>query len=232
MSEAMDKTQGIDHLAIFPLPLVLLPNELLPLHIFEPRYREMLSDVRKGKNLFGINMFTEETNFDSRPEPGSVGCVAEIRDVQEMPDGRSNIVTSGLVRYRLLEYIDIGKPYLTAEVAFFEDDEQNNDVLTPLAEEVFILFGRIAKAAFKMSGNRGQLPEIPMAEPEQLSFLVTAAFNFDNELKYELLQTTSTIERLDRLKEILLRAVDEMEASADITKAAQTNGHSKKKLDI
>lgn len=232
MSEALEKIKGVDHLAIFPLPLVLLPNELLPLHIFEPRYQQMLSDARAEKNLFGINLFTEEMSFETRPEPGSVGCVAEIRDVQELPDGRSNIVTSGLVRYRLLEYIDIGKPYLTAEVAFFEDDEQDESVLMPLADEVFILFGRIAKAAFKMSGNRGQLPEIPMAEPEQLSFLVTAAFNFDNELKYDLLQTTSTVERLDRLKEILFRAVDEMEASADIIKAAQTNGHSKKKLDI
>lgn len=232
MSEVMDKIQGIDHLPIFPLPLVLLPNELLPLHIFEPRYRQMLSDIQAGNRLFGINFFTEESSFDTKPEPGSVGCVAELRDVQELADGRSNIVTSGLVRYRLLDYVDIGNPYLTAEVTFFEDEKQDDVILRTISEEIYGLFNRVAKAAFRLSGNRGELPEVPMAEPEQLSFLVSAAFNFDNELKNELLRMTSTVERLERLKGILVTAADEMESGAEIIKAAQTNGHSKKKLDL
>ncbi|HMO79446.1 MAG TPA: LON peptidase substrate-binding domain-containing protein [Pyrinomonadaceae bacterium] len=232
MSEALDKIRGIDHLPLFPLPLVLLPNEFLPLHIFEPRYRQMLEDVESGKRLFGVNFFDSEASFDLKPEIGSVGCVAEIREVQTMPDGRSNILTTGLVRYRIVDYVDMGTPYLCAEVGFFEDDPEEDAILKPVSDEVFALFKRVAKAAFKMSGNRGQFPDIPDAAPEQLSFLVTAAFNLENDLKYQILGMTSTSERLDRLKGILVQAVDQMEASADIFKVAQTNGHSKKKIDL
>ncbi len=232
MEEALEKVKDLEHLALFPLPLVLLPNELLPLHIFEPRYRQMLADAQAEANMFGISFFESDAGFDVKPEVGTVGCVAEIREVQTMPDERSNIITSGLVRYRVLEYVDLGVPYLTAHVSFFVDEPEAPGVVQPLSDEVFGLFERVAKAAFKMSGNRGPLPEIPQAEPEQLSFLVTAAFNLENDLKYSLLSMTSTSERLERLKGILDQAVGQMEQSADIMKAAQSNGHSKKKLDI
>lgn len=227
-----EKIRDLKHVPIFPLPLVLLPNEMLPLHIFEPRYRQMLDDIKSKGNLFGITFFDADDGFDSKPEVGSVGCIAEIRETQAMPDGEFNIITIGLVRYRLLEYVDLGMPYLTAEVGFFEDDPENLADITPLADEVFRLFERIAKAAFRLSGNRGRFPEVPKAEPEQLSFLVTAAFNLDNELKYQLLAMTSTSGRLEKLRGILLQAVDQMEDSAEIFKTAQTNGHSSKKLDV
>ncbi len=232
MDEALEKVKDIEHLAIFPLPLVLLPNELLPLHIFEPRYRQMLADAQAETNMFGVSFFDSEAGFDVKPEVGTVGCVAEIREVQTMPDERSNIITSGLVRYRVLEYVDLGVPYLIAHVGFFDDEPEEPELLQPLSDEVFALFERVAKAAFQMSGNRGPLPKIPQAEPEQLSFLVTAAFNLENEMKYSLLSMTSTSERLERLKEILDQAVGQMEQTADVMKAAQSNGHSKKKLDI
>ena len=232
MSEAFEKVSGIEHLAIFPLPLVLLPHEVLPLHIFEPKYRQMLQDAQLGRNLFGVSFFNGQDPFIEKPEAGSIGCVAEIRDVQTMPDLRSNILTAGVIRYRMLEYIDEGTPYLTAKVEFFEDDSEDDGLLQQLAGEVFELFERIAKAAFKLSGNRGNFPQIQRADPEPMSFLVAAAFNLENELKYKMLKMTSTIERLESLMEILVPAAVKMEESADIHKAAQTNGHSKKKIDI
>ncbi len=232
MSEVTDKIRDLKHIPIFPLPLVLLPNEMLPLHIFEPRYRQMLEDIKPTGNLFGVTFFDAEEGFSSRPEVGTVGCIAEIRETQAVPDGKFNIITIGLIRYHLLEYVDLGMPYLTAEVGFFEDDPENLADITPLADEVFRLFERIAKAAFKLGGNRGRFPEVPKSEPEQLSFLVTAAFNLENELKYQLLEMTSTSDRLDKLRGILLQAVDQMEESAEIFKRAQTNGFSNKKLDI
>ncbi len=232
MSEALEKVSGVEYLPIFPLPLVLLPNELLPLHIFEPKYRQMLKDIELKKNVFGVSLFEPANDFENHPVPGTVGCVAEVREVQPMPDERSNIVTTGLVRYRLLEYVDVGAPYLTAEIEFFEDEDSESGDLTSAADEVYELFNRIARAAFKLSGNRGKLPEIPQADPEPLSFLVTAAFNLDNELKYQLLELTSTLKRLEKLKSILEQSVGQMEDSADIQKLASTNGHSKKKLDL
>lgn len=232
MSEAFEKVLGIKHLPIFPLPLVLLPNEILPLHIFEDRYRKLLKDVEEDRNLFGITLFDPTEDFIEKPETGTIGCAAELREVQNLPDGRSNILTIGLIRYHLIDYIDAGEPYLIGDVDFFEDEAEDANVLNPLADEVFILFKRIAKAAHKLSGERGVFPDIPQAAPEQLSFLVTAAFNLEPEMKYRMIETRSTIERLTRLHEILLQAVGKMEDSAEIHKAAKTNGHSKKKIEM
>jgi Lon protease-like protein len=106
MSEALDKVSGIKHLPIFPLPLVMLPNELLPLHIFEDRYRKMLTDVEQTGKLFGITLFEAQESFIEKPPVGSIGCVAEIRESELLPDGRSNIKAHGVVRYRLLDDVE------------------------------------------------------------------------------------------------------------------------------
>lgn len=232
MSEALDKVAGVRHLPIFPLPLVMLPNELLPLHIFEDRYRKMLKDVESERRLFGITLFEADGSFTEKPAAGTVGCVAEIRESETLPDGRSNILTFGLIRYRLLDYVDADEPYLVGDVAFFEDEKENEKKLGPLSDEVFALFSRMAKAAFKLSGNRGRLPDIQRADPEALSFLITAAFNFENEKKYKMLEMTSTLQRLKELKEVLDAAVVRIEESADIQSISKLNGHGKKKIDL
>jgi ATP-dependent Lon protease len=232
MSEASEKVAGIRHLPLFPLDLVLLPNELLPLHIFEPRYRQMLKDIGLEKNLFGAIYFNKEDTLAEKPPVDTVGCAAEVRELQNLPDGRSNILSVGVIRFRLLDYVDTGDPYLVGDVEFFEDEDEDLNVLNPLADEVFRLFKRIAKAAHKLSGERGRFPEIPQAEPQALSFLVTAAFNLEPEMKYKMIEMRSTVERLERLREILRQTVGKMEESADIHKISQTNGHTKKKIDL
>jgi ATP-dependent Lon protease len=232
MSEASEKVAGMEHLPIFPLPLVLMPYELLPLHIFEPRYRQMLKDVELRRNMFGVNLFEPQSEFDERPKPGAVGCVAEIRQVQAMPEERSNILTFGLIRYRLMDYVEVGTPYLSADVHFFEDEPEPEEELKPLADEVFEMFERVAKAAFTLSGNRGRFPEVPRAAPEQLSFLIAAAFNLDNDVKTQFNEMTSTSQRLGNLKSILEQAVTQMESNADLYSVAQKNGHSKKPIKL
>jgi Lon protease-like protein len=232
MSETLERVSGIRQIPLFPLPLVMLPNELLPLHIFEERYREMLRDVEREKNFFGV-MLSQPDGFSSvRPPSGTVGCLAEVRESELLPDGRSNILTLGVVRFRLESYIETDRPYLVGEVEFFEDDPVDDQDLAPLADEVFELFERMAKAAFSMSGNRGQFPEIQRTDPESLSFLITAAFNFENERKYALLEMTSTVKRLTELRELLLSSVGKMEESAATLNVARSNGHSKRKIDL
>ena len=118
MSESLDKVRGVRELPLFPLPLVLLPGVPLPLHIFEPRYRRMLSDVRAGNQLFGVSYFDVSQTELERPPVGHVGCAAEVVEVQPVPDGRSNILTVGVVRYRVESYADRGDPYLSAKSLF------------------------------------------------------------------------------------------------------------------
>src|SRR5918997_961319 len=107
MSEALDKVRGVRELPIFPLPLVLSPGGPPPLHIFEERYRRMLADVRASNNLFGLSYFAPGGG-EERPAAGHVGCATEVVEVQPMPDGRSNILTLGLARYRAVEYVERG----------------------------------------------------------------------------------------------------------------------------
>lgn len=232
MSELSEKPSDTNLLPLFPLPLVLVPGEILPLHIFEPRYRQMLKDIESEKNLFGVSFFNPSDSFTERPAAGTVGCVAEVREVQTMPDGASNVITVGTIRYRLLDYTDAGEPYLTGDIETFEDFEEDAEIIQPLADEVFALFRRIAEAAHKLSNSRGAPPEIAQTEPQSMSFLIAAAFNLAPDLKYELLETRSTETRLKKMREIMRQTVGAMEENAEINKIAGTNGHSKKKINF
>jgi Lon protease-like protein len=233
MSEALERVRGVRELPLFPLPLVLFPGAPLPLHIFESRYREMLRDVMNGNRLFGLSFFDpEQSSLDAPPE-GHVGCVAEVREVETMPDGRSNILTFGVIRYRLLEYVETDEPYLVGRVSFFEDEEEDPGRLLDAADQVLALFQRIAESVRILSDERGSLPELPDdLPPEKLSFLVAAAMELDNDVKLELLELRSTDERLQRLRDWLARVVNNYEARARVHKVAKTNGHGRTKLEI
>jgi Lon protease-like protein len=149
-----------------------------------------------------------------------------------LPDGRSNILALGVVRFRIIDYVDAGEPYLVGDVEFFEDEKEDAKELDPLSAQVLALFQRMANAALKMSGNRGSLPEIQQSDPEALSFLITAAFNFENDKKYRLIEITSTSERLRELKDVLDLAVVRLEKSAEVQTISRSNGHSDAKIDL
>src|SRR5919112_2268679 len=159
MSEALDKVRGVRELPIFPLPLVLFPGVPLPLHIFEERYRRMLADVRASNNLFGLSYFVPDAGPEDRPPAGHVGCATEVVEVQALPDGRSNILTVGVARYRAVEYVERGDPYLVARVDFFEDEEEDARLLEKRAGEVADMFMRIVRAMRSIGDERGPLPE-------------------------------------------------------------------------
>jgi Lon protease-like protein len=232
MSEALDKVRGVRELPIFPLPLVLFPDVPLPLHIFEERYRRMLADVRASNNLFGLSYFVPDAEQEDRPPAGHVGCATEVIEVQALPDGRSNILTVGVVRYRVAEYVERGDPYLVARVEFFEDEEEDAQVVGRRAEEVAELFMRIARAMRTANAERGALPELPQDDPERLSFLVAAVVEMDAEAKQRLLETRSTSERLRRLHTMLAQAVEAYEERARTHELARGNGHAGKKIDL
>lgn len=232
MSEASEKVIGVKELPIFPLAVVLFPGVPLPLHIFEPRYRQMLSDIRVNNNLFGVSYFDASTSRQEVPPAGHIGCVAEVSETQTLPDGRSNILTVGVIRYRIEEYVERGDPYLVARVSFFEDEEEDDELLRESSREVAETFTRIARAVRTINDERARLPDISDTEPQRLSFLVAAAMEVDTDLKQELLEMRSTSERLRRLRDMLARAVSGYEERARIHEMAKGNGHSGRKLEI
>jgi ATP-dependent Lon protease len=232
MSEALDKVRGVRELPVFPLPLVLFPGVPLPLHIFEERYRRMLADVRASNNLFGLSYFDPNVGPGERPPAGHVGCATEVVESQALPDGRSNILTLGLVRYRVAEYVEGGEPYLVARVEFFEDEGSDSSLLAKRADEVTEMFMRIARAMRAINDERGSLPELPRDDPERLSFLVAAVVEMDAGDKQQLLELRSTTERLRRLYTLLSQAVESYEARARTHELARGNGHAGKKIDL
>jgi Lon protease-like protein len=232
MSEATDKVRGQHELPLFPLPVVLFPGVPLPLHIFEPRYRQMLSDIRLDKSLFGLAYFDATSAESEVPPAGHVGCVAEVTEVQEFPDGRSNILTLGVIRYRIESYVERGDPYLVAQVSYFEDDEEDQEILAAPSREVAETFTRIAQAVRTINDERATLPDISDTEPQRLSFLVAAAMEIDAEIKQDLLELRSTSERLERLRAMLNIAVKGYEERARIHELAKGNGHGGRKIEL
>lgn len=232
VSEATDKVRGITELPVFPLPVVLFPGVPLPLHIFEPRYRQMLTDVSLSNNLFCVAYFDPSTSENDVPPAGHVGCVAEVTETQTFPDGRSNILTLGVIRYRIESYVERGDPYLLARVSYFEDDDEDQSIVAESARDVAETFTRIAQAVRTLNDERANLPDISDTEPQRLSFLVAAAMEIDADVKQELLELTSTSVRLERLRGMLSLAVKSYEERARMHELAKGNGHSGRKIEI
>jgi Lon protease-like protein len=232
MSEASDIVSGINELPLFPLSVVLFPGTPLPLHIFEPRYRQMLEDVKSSHSLFGISYFDLSSSLEEKPPVGTIGCVAKVSDAETLPDGRSNILVVGVIRYRIEEYIERDHPYLFVRVSYFEDEDEPSQALEDNSRSVAETFTRIARAVRTINDERGELPNIADTAPERLSFLVAAAMEVDIEIKQELLELRSTSERLTRLQTILQDAVLNYEERARIHELARGNGHSGKKIGI
>jgi Lon protease-like protein len=232
MSEASEMVSGVSELPLFPLSVVLFPGVPLPLHIFEPRYRQMLQDVQAAESLFGLSYFDNSTSHEDVPPVGSVGCVAKITDTQTFPDGRANILTVGVIRYHIESYVERGDPYLVVKVSYFEDEVEQSEGLEESAHEVAETFTRIARAVRIINDERAHLPNISDTDPERLSFLVAAAMEVESDVKQELLELRSTSERLRRLRDILGRAVSGYEERARVHELAKGNGHSGKRIEL
>ena len=232
MSEALDKVRGVRELPLFPLPVVLFPGMPMPLHIFEPRYRKLLSDIRAADNLFGLSYFDADASGKEIPPAGHIGCVAEVTETQALPDGRSNVLTVGVVRYQADAYVERGDPYLVMRANFFEDDDEEPESLSANARDVAATFMRVANSIRVLNDERGNLPDISDTDPQKLSFLVAAALEIEPETKQELLELRSTSERLSRLRDVLARVVRGYEERARLHAIAKSNGHGGRKIEI
>jgi ATP-dependent Lon protease len=119
-----------------------------------------------------------------------------------------------------------------AQVNFFEDEDEDDELLTDSSHEVAETFSRIARAVRTINDERAGLPDISDTEPQRLSFLVAAAMEIEADVKQELLELRQTSERLRRLRDMLSRAVMSYEERARIHELAKGNGHSGKKIEF
>jgi Lon protease-like protein len=198
----------MSEIGLFPLGIVLLPTELVPLHIFEPRYRELIGECLEEEREFGLVLADD----DGLREVGTLAAVTEV--LERFEDGRLNVVVEGRDRFRVVE-LTSGRSFQTAEVEPVEDEEDppaDVDV-----ERSLTLFKRL----LELTGTEIDPPE--PATP-QLSYAVAARFEFVPTLKQELLQEISERRRLRRLCELLEGAADALEREREIAARAATNG--------
>jgi len=210
-------------LPIFPLPLVLLPKAVQALHIFEPRYRKLLSDALEAGREFGIICRTPDVAERELP-PGTSGCVAHIESAQTLPDGRSNIMVLGTRRFRLVEFVDDPAPYHVALVEFFGDTPEPTEGMTEIAARLRDLFQRVGRSARSIQDDATPLPDLPDA-PEELSFAIGQYIDLELADKQRLLASPSPSARLQQLDEALAPIVESIEQRAFIHTRARTNGH-------
>jgi Lon protease-like protein len=225
----VDETAELSTLPIFPLAVVLVPGEVLPLHIFEDRYKALMAFALDGDKRFGLSYHARaEVGRDAVPAPGSVGCVAQITAVAPLAGGRLNMLTIGAGRYVVRGYTQ-REPFLIAEVDALADDPRDEAELAPLADEVRDLFGRLAAAARSLSDEAGdQAPADLDVGPELLSFVVAGNISLDADVKRRLLEMTDTEARLALLRDRMNAMVETYEYRAEMHGLAKKNGHGKK----
>jgi Lon protease-like protein len=149
---------------IFPLPnVVLFPNVFLPLHIFEPRYRDMVSDALEEDRIIGMVLLRPgwEGTYEGRPPVYPVGCAGLITHAERLADGRFNIVLQGLEKFRIQDE-DASRSYRLARVDSIEESMGDRD-----KEEMRMARRRLEALLVPQPKGRGADPKVPPSMPDE-----------------------------------------------------------------
>ena len=195
---------------LFPLDLVLLPGVPLPLHIFEPRYKEMIRECLDQKKHFGLVRMHDETM-------ATIGCTAEIIQVlKAYPDGRSDILTEGKRRFEVLQ-TNQERSFLQAEVFFLDDDTStasSSDIQTALR-----LHDEIMQLAGAQPESRGEI------DTNQLAYRLAGSLPFDPDFQQALLEMNVEADRMQAIISFFQRILPVLQRSARAKRKAGGNGH-------
>ena len=193
---------------LFPLPIVLLPNEVVPLHIFEERYKAMVARCLEEHSEFGIVWLAD----DGLKE---VGCTAQIAEVLERaPDGRMNILVRGKEPFKLLERQE-NLVYPAGTVELLEDGE--DEVATVVGEEARERYADLLEEITDERPDAGALAALSAYE-------MAASVEIDPELKQGLLELRSEEERLKMLATLFKDGIARLERARRIAERARANG--------
>lgn len=198
----------MDELGLFPLGIVLLPTEHLPLHIFEERYKELIGECLEGDGEFGL-VYADD---DGLRDLGTRARVLEV--LTEFEDGRLNILVEGGERFRLTELTD-GRSFSTGLVASIEDDEDPAE--TTAVDEALRLFELLRELTESEVDSPGR--DLP-----QLSFALAGKVELPADEKLALLGETSERARMELVQELLARAVLMAQRVRRASERAATNG--------
>src|ERR1700728_1731646 len=187
-------------LPLFPLGTVLFPGLLLPLHIFEERYRQLVRDLvsQPEPQRFGVVAIREgrETGFEGVSALYEIGCTATVRRVSERDDGGYDLVTVGADRFRLIA-LDDSKPYFQGEVEFLPENAGGEAAASIAVQAVHRAFHAYVEALNARGATQVSSPELP-SDPLALSYLVAASIIADLHDRQALLAAPAAPPRLCR----------------------------------
>jgi Lon protease-like protein len=196
-------------IGLFPLPVVLVPTERIPLYIFEPRYRELIGECLETDGEFGLVLATGDGAVH---EIGTRARVAAV--VETLDDGAMNVVVEGGERFRLLELTQ-GRSFQTGLVEEVVDEDEPVD--EDDAERAIEVFRDLAAAAESDV-------DVPDADSPDLVWELAARVDFGVEPKQEILASTSPPERMRRLVEVLQTSLDAVRIEQALRERAGQNG--------
>jgi Lon protease-like protein len=177
-------------MSLFPLNTVLFPGQVLPLHIFEDRYRLMIRQCLAEDKPFGVVLIRRGEEVGETAEPYTVGTIARILESAHLPDGTMNIVSVGTERFRIHRLI-YDQPYLRGEVETFPLIESADvEAVAAIAHRVRQLVIRYIELIAEAAGLRIQVDTVPDA-PQQVGYLAAVAMQIDNKEKQSLLDSAS-----------------------------------------
>ena len=219
------RLEELNEIPIFPLATVLFPGAILPLHIFEDRYKKMIRYAIENRGVFGLSYRGDAAiGQETLPLTGSVGCIARIVAVVPLEDGRMNIVSMGLIRYRVLG-VQQSTPFVVARIETVTDDLEPGDDLNRIFDDISELCRRFLEAAQALDESTAPVNQDLPDEPEAFSLLVASALPIDNDAKQTFLEMTSTRLRLSRLRPYVASALSEYSDRLKIQQMAKGNGH-------
>ena len=199
-------------LPLFPLQMVLLPGTVIPLHIFEERYKELIGNAIEQSSEFGIVQAGEKGILNT-------GCTATIEEVlRRYPDGKMDVLAIGRRRFEII-LLNEEESYLRAQVEFFDDDasaETPSEELRAVAVAGFLRLQLL---------EEGELPDgAPDASDPQLSFKLAHALE-DLDVKQVLLSMRSEVQRLKHIVDYLPAHIARQRRISHVKRIAPTNGH-------
>lgn len=177
-------------LSLFPLNTVLFPGQVLPLYIFEDRYRLMIRHCLAEDKPFGVVLIQQGPEVGDTADPYAVGTLARIVESSHLPDGAMNIISVGVERFRIRRLIH-DQPYLRGEVETFPMAEPgDNPAVARLTQQVRQQVVRYIELIAEAAGLRIQVDNVPEAS-QQVSYLAAVAMQIDNKEKQGLLDAAS-----------------------------------------
>ncbi len=195
-------------LPLFPLNTVLFPGAMLPLHIFEERYKLMIASCIEERRPFGVLLIREGWEAGETAEPFEIGTTAHIARVDELEEGKMDLVCLGGKRFRTVRLVS-EDPYLTGEVEFLASTSTDDPKAKELSDDAGSLFAEYVRLYLAISNQWARSVEMP-GEPDGLADFIGARLGVAPQVKQRLLEELSARTRLALEVQILGEAIREM----------------------